>query len=193
MFTFSRLIGDFVRNGEQLIYRNKCYLCISSPINLIIKEIYFSLLNDPDLKIKDTKLIVETVGIMENPDFGDKATIYTLSPITMYKRGINGARYYSPHELEWQVLIDLNARRKFHALRGRYLKHGLEIRPLRVSQTKVMYKNNLIKAWKGEFEMRGPKTLMKVIYDAGIGSKNSQGFGMIEISGRRIRDFLDIY
>jgi len=47
-----------------------------------------------------------------------------------------------------------------------------------------MYKNFLIKGWMGTFRLQGLKKALKLAYDAGLGSKNSQGFGMFEVISR---------
>jgi len=39
----------------------------------------------------------------------------------------------------------------------------------------------LIKAWLGTYRIQGDSELISLAYDAGLGSKNSQGFGMFEI------------
>lgn len=45
----------------------------------------------------------------------------------------------------------------------------------------ILYKGIVIKGWSGEFDIEGSEELIKIAYDAGLGSKNSQGFGCIEL------------
>jgi len=45
----------------------------------------------------------------------------------------------------------------------------------------VIYKGFIIKGWMGKFRLRGNPELIKFSYEAGLGAKNSQGFGMWEI------------
>ncbi|BCS93382.1 CRISPR-associated endoribonuclease Cas6 [Metallosphaera javensis (ex Sakai et al. 2022)] len=192
MFTFSRLYGDFTRDQEGLLFRDRAYLCFSSPLERVATEVYRSFLVDPVMRLDNAELMVEVMKVVEEPEFTSSTLVYTLSPITVYRKSDDGIRYYSPYELEWGALVDLNAKRKYHALKGRYLKSGLQVRPLNAGLIRVKYKDNLIMAWKGEFQMRGPKSLQRVVYEAGMGSKNSQGFGMIEVKGRRMRDLLSL-
>jgi CRISPR-associated endoribonuclease Cas6 len=42
----------------------------------------------------------------------------------------------------------------------------------------------------GKFSVDGPKTALEVGYYAGLGVKNSQGFGMFEAEGRGLRDMM---
>jgi len=44
----------------------------------------------------------------------------------------------------------------------------------------VYYKDFLIKGYSGKYKIRGDKRLLELALDAGVGSKNSQGFGCIE-------------
>ncbi|MBC7189418.1 hypothetical protein H5U35_04285, partial [Candidatus Aerophobetes bacterium] len=39
----------------------------------------------------------------------------------------------------------------------------------------------LIKGWMGTYRLEGNPELIKFSYDAGLGAKNSQGFGMYEV------------
>jgi CRISPR-associated endoribonuclease Cas6 len=64
------------------------------------------------------------------------------------------------------------------------IKYDFSISPLNTKKLKkrvVIYKDYVIKGWDGEFLVEGSKELMDIAYNAGIGSKNSQGFGCVEI------------
>lgn len=39
----------------------------------------------------------------------------------------------------------------------------------------------MIKGWLGIYEKDGDPRLLKLAYSAGLGAKNSQGFGMIDV------------
>ena len=45
----------------------------------------------------------------------------------------------------------------------------------------VQYKGIIIKGYSGYFSVSGDNKLLQVMVDCGIGSKNSQGFGCIDI------------
>ncbi|MFZ3132612.1 MAG: CRISPR-associated endoribonuclease Cas6 [Desulfosporosinus sp.] len=42
----------------------------------------------------------------------------------------------------------------------------------------------MIKGYSGMMELSGPSQLLQVAIDAGLGSKNSQGCGCLEMMGR---------
>ena len=45
----------------------------------------------------------------------------------------------------------------------------------------MRYKDALIKAWTGLYELDLPEPFFLLAYDAGLGSKNPQGFEMVEV------------
>lgn len=128
-----------------------------------------------------------------------KIQIATLSPITVYstlltKDGRKKTYYYSPQEPDFSRLIAANLVKKYLALRalpaGNHgysqvpvSTNGITIQPLLVSahnQHITRYRDTTIKAWSGIYELTGTPELIRLAFDCGLGSKNSQGFGMIE-------------
>jgi len=91
--------------------------------------------------------------------------------------------YYSPYEEEFTDLIDRNLRKKFEAFRGKRPRaRKMKIETMgRPKEKVVKYRDNIIKCWMGYFILKGNRRLLKLAYDGGIGSKNSQGFGMFEV------------
>jgi len=45
----------------------------------------------------------------------------------------------------------------------------------------MQYKNTVIKAYSGLITVSGPIEFLQMMVDSGVGSKNSQGFGCIDI------------
>ncbi|MFY9273013.1 MAG: CRISPR-associated endoribonuclease Cas6, partial [Thermacetogeniaceae bacterium] len=45
----------------------------------------------------------------------------------------------------------------------------------------IYYRDFVIKGWLGIYEIEGDPRLLKLAYSAGLGAKNSQGFGMIDV------------
>jgi CRISPR-associated endoribonuclease Cas6 len=44
----------------------------------------------------------------------------------------------------------------------------------------LKYRETVIKAWTGIYELDLPEPFFLLAYESGLGSKNSQGFGMVE-------------
>lgn len=188
LFTFSRLIGEYeIKQGK--IYFNNASLYISSPIERFIRELANTFFKRGFMIIGENKLKITSLSFPPEPRIGSKIKIRTLSPITVYSTLIspNGGKktyYYSPFEDEFSKIIDANAKKKFYILRKRIIKSNLETKALGVREVVVMYKDTVVKGWTGFFELSGPKNLIKTVYETGLGSKNSQGFGMFEVMER---------
>jgi CRISPR-associated endoribonuclease Cas6 len=45
----------------------------------------------------------------------------------------------------------------------------------------MRYRDALIKSWSGLYELDLPEPFFLLAYDAGLGSKNPQGFEMVEV------------
>jgi CRISPR-associated endoribonuclease Cas6 len=45
----------------------------------------------------------------------------------------------------------------------------------------MKYKSTVIKGYSGKLLLTGPKELLQITVDAGLGSKGSQGFGCVEV------------
>lgn len=120
--------------------------------------------------------------------------IRTLSPITCYATmpradGRKYTAYFSPVEKNFSESIHNNLTRKYRALfpdcqlpEGTVTIHPLNTPRERIARFKV---NDTfpIKGWSGRFRLSGPKELLQVALDCGLGAKNSGGFGCITYEG----------
>ena len=189
LFTFSRLLGRYkIQKNDKISFYGDIRLFISSPIERFIKEIANTFLKRGWVKLGSTQLHIESIEFLESPFFSSFMKIYMLSPITVYSTLYSIERkkktyYYSPYEKEFSILIDDNAKKKHSLLYKREIKSSLKIKPIKVKEVILKYKDFVIKSWSGSFRLNGPKTLIKTVYETGLGSKNSQGFGMFEVIG----------
>jgi hypothetical protein len=68
------------------------------------------------------------------------------------------------------------------------------VKPRKVGKTDqqiLNFKGFWIKGWTGLYEAKLPDPYFRLAYDAGLGSKNSQGFGMVGCWRRKGRKMLD--
>jgi CRISPR-associated endoribonuclease Cas6 len=202
MFTFSSMTADHAervaivseRDPDQrprpfLRLSSPCWFFLSSPENRILQELAQGLLSDRDARIGNSLLQLESVAILPPPVFPDgpeaAVGIHTLSPITVYKTDeTRHTTYFSPHDAAFAPYVRENARRKFTA----YVGHepdltGFDIMPLeeRDHPATINFKGTMICGYTGRFQLSGQGDLLHFLYDAGVGSKNSEGCGMIEL------------
>lgn len=190
MFTFSRLEGRCVldRNNKQFIYSGDVVLQISSPIEKFVEDLASTVLSEGFINIgKQTLRVVELAFPARPAMGGGKLEIRMLSPLTVYstlmtRDGKKKTYYFSPYEREFSTLVNSNIKKKYLLLSGENnITSDLDIEPLMVKEVVVIYKGTVIKGWMGRFSLSGSKVLVETAYEAGLGAKNSQGFGMFEV------------
>ncbi|MEM2587149.1 MAG: CRISPR-associated endoribonuclease Cas6 [Candidatus Bathyarchaeia archaeon] len=189
LFTFSRLLGRYVVNGAEIVFKPPMRLCISSPVERFVMEAVNGFLSNGKVYLYGEELKVTALELPERPQINDKILCRTLSPITVYSTLIMGdgrkkTYYYSPFEDEFSDIISKNLVKKIQALTGKELKGYVSIKPHQGSRPREhihVFKGTVIKSWSGTYEIQGSPELITMGYEAGIGSKNSQGFGMIEV------------
>jgi CRISPR-associated endoribonuclease Cas6 len=99
--------------------------------------------------------------------------------------------YYKPYEEQFSTLIRANAIKKYKAFLSmkneRYSEKSIDNMKLSIvpanfsirKNKKIMYfKDTVICAYTGIFQLSGDPELIWITYESGLGGKNSQGFGM---------------
>jgi len=188
MFTFSRLQGAYKIMKDTIFFYPPVYLTISSPLDRFISELGNTLLKDDNLELVKNRVHVASMRIHPEPEIKDEIKIRLLSPLVIYSTLTTGdgkkkTYYYSPYEEEFADLIDKNLRKKYEALHKKKPRaRKLKITPLGKNKEKIVnYRGTVIKGWTGNFLLNGNRKLLKLAYYTGLGSKNSQGFGMFEV------------
>jgi CRISPR-associated endoribonuclease Cas6 len=57
----------------------------------------------------------------------------------------------------------------------------------------VRYKGTIIKGWMGKYRLTGEPRFLEIALSAGLGSKNSQGFGCCELVEEKQEEGADFY
>jgi CRISPR-associated endoribonuclease Cas6 len=194
-FTFSRLLGEYRLNGESIEFSGPVRLHISSVHEQILQSLVEHFLREPAVRLGKELCEVQSIEVEALPPISRPTVVRTLSPITTYStlttaEGRKKTYYYSPFEREWEEQLLSNLRRKAQALGWsqsqleNLARSQAHIRPIRVHNRdfKIMkYRDTVIKVWTGIYELDLPEPFFLLAYDAGLGAKNSQGFGMVEI------------
>ncbi|HLI46751.1 MAG TPA: CRISPR-associated endoribonuclease Cas6 [Geobacterales bacterium] len=195
LFTFSRILGEYQINKdeEKIVFSSPFRFIVSSVMKEFIEEIAEELIRRESVEILSQRVSLNSVEVSDLSINRDRLKIKMLSPITIYSTlsradGRKKTYYYTPFEKEFSQLISENARKKFRAFYEKEPDGEIHLTPLNVNMSNqkiISYKNTVIKGWMGIYELSGDTKLMKLVYDAGLGGKNSQGFGCFEILGRR--------
>lgn len=192
-FTFSRIVGKYCIAGKQIEFTGPAQIHIGSVHEEILESLVKHLLTSGVILLGEKQCELLRVEVEEKPKINGPVRVKTLSPITTYSTLTTGddrkkTYYYSPTEHDWEIQLLANLWRKSQAL-GWDQKDpkgldGARIKPIRVGKKDVRivkYKGTVIKGWTGIYELDLPEPFFNLAYDAGLGSKNSQGFGMLKV------------
>lgn len=193
MFTFSNILGRFRidRVNKKIIYKSPIELTISSLVDDFVNDISTSFFKSDDLHLINQKL--DLVGIStDRPMFKkEEYIVESLSPIVTYSSvkidGRNKTIFYSPLDSVFSDKIKDNLIRKYEAINGskpeddRFSIEYIGNRDPRKSV--IRYQRTMINGYNGKFKLKGNPELIRLGYFVGFGSKNSQGFGCVEMSG----------
>lgn len=198
LFTFSRLLGRFeILQDSRIKIYSPFELIVASPVDRFVRDFTSSLLKSSSLDIVGRKIEINEISLLSDlneESCKDGLLIKMLSPIVAYKtyfddKGNKKTYYFNPKENEFAELIKENLLKKAKLLNIDYGERlNFKIEPefvLDQKYCKIMnYKGTVIKGWMGVYKLYADFPLLKVAYDTGLGSKNSQGFGCFEIIRR---------
>ncbi|MCY0900457.1 MAG: CRISPR-associated endoribonuclease Cas6 [Firmicutes bacterium] len=189
LFAFSHILGRYQYSSGILVFNWPVRVVVSSPVHLIVEQFLQTVLSDREFRLGPTSCRISRVAVEDARVTSPETVVRTLSPITIHStftkpEGGTYTQYYHPREIEFGRLIAANLIRKYHAVHGHSWlgSSALVINP--VGRTKfhlVRYKNTIIKGYAGTFMVKGPMSLIQVGLDAGLGDRNSQGFGLVEV------------
>lgn len=191
LFTYSRLIGQYRidRQHHKIQFEGDVKWHVSSIVPQFIRELGRSVLTSEMLTLNGQHIDVINMSYEEEEIVSTPCRIEMLSPVTIHSTfessdGRKTTQYYDPDDAAFSHLIIDNLRRKYAAYYDEEMDGDFHIRPLGVvPQQKVItkYKGFIIVGWNGQYELSGDPSLITFAHAVGIGSRNSQGFGMFEL------------
>ncbi len=196
LFTFSRLQASrrtYDPKTRTLTLEGPILLKIGSVDHEILESLAVHLVQHREFRLNGTLCQFQAIEVEMPLRAEGPVLVKTLSPITVYRtlytrEGKRKTYYFTPYEAEFEELLLDNLRRKAEAY---YRLHpDRPLPPLGEASIKVVrprkevitqFKGTVIKAWTGLFELHLPEPYLTLAYDTGLGAKNSQGFGMVEV------------
>ena len=184
-FCFSRLEGRYLAQGPELTFDSVIGLELRSVFNEIVDGVAQELRERVFLRLGSRELAVSELQLKERLSFPDRAIIQTRSPITVHTTLSNGHMYYfSPENPEWEERLAFNLDSKLNAL-GCSPPEYFSIEPTgQTRKTVTQFKGTYITGYTGRFRLKTDPSAMAVLYHCGLGSRNSDGFGMFDILER---------
>ena len=190
LFCFSRLTGAFNmdKQASTMTFVQDISLVIVSPITEFVQSLATGLLRSGNWRLGESKVEIKEIKARQWKVEQSRIIVRTLSPVTVYSTmqrpdGRKYTVYFQPGDPDYNAMITANLRKKYKACYGIEASEGL-VRVCSRGNLKMnllQYKGTVIKGYSGIIHLEGPQELLQMAVDGGLGSKNAQGFGCLEV------------
>lgn len=191
MFTFSNIQGKYQIIDNMICFYENFKLEISSIDNIFCNILINSFISNKNMEIAHHSIKLENLNIDDKKIEATSINIKMISPITIHQtifdeNGTKKTLYLSPDHPDFRDAVNQNFHRKYQAYYGYDSPDILSIIPIN-HKPKYKYitrfKNKIIiTGWKGQFQLNASAETLNFLYHCGLGAKNSQGFGMFQIT-----------
>ncbi|MDU4959167.1 MAG: CRISPR-associated endoribonuclease Cas6 [Sporomusaceae bacterium] len=192
LFCFSLLQGPYHldKTRRMVDFGREVKLTVSSPLGDFCQSLVTLLMTRGSMRLGTQDVFIDRVQTRQLTVDGERAVVRTLSPAVLYSTMPRPDErqftvYFQPGEPDYNRLFNENLQKKHHAFSGGDSLGTVAVRPLGLQKMKlIVYQETIIKAYAGTLVLTGPQPLLQLAVDAGIGSKNNQGFGCVELAGQ---------
>lgn len=200
LFTFSRLYGDFERDGtrRELLFKNHARLYVSCVDDEFFNYVVEKALTNRELQINRQPVMITKISLIDEKFAeDDEVIVRAVSPVTVHTTvhvdGRKFTKFYTPDEPDFADSLVRNLKSKFRSFHRCQPSGEIEIEPLPKSMEKVVvnYKNIYVVGWRGLWKLKGSGELIKFALDAGLGAKTAEGFGCILVYSRKLNEAFD--
>lgn len=194
LFTFSRLLGEYKLAGQDITFKSPVKLVVCSPVDQFCQSLLNGLISKDSIQLGPVRLKVESVKVEKPMVEEDVLKLRLLSPVVAYStlmkpEGSKYTCYFQPGEKEFTRVAGENLRKKYRALFNAEPPDGeFEVKCLKEPRLHILqYKGLSIKGYLGPLQLKGPRELLQMALDAGLGSKGSLGFGCGEMVNKLVK------
>jgi len=154
----------------------------SSPASDILEATVSGMLSTGKVLLLSAPFTIERIEILNTPNFSSPALFRTLSPVYIDTVKENGSRWdLLPTDPEWSGRIAENSRKKYAHYFGKEYRGDIEIGAVKWFKSKrIEIGREWWRAANAEFSVTAGPDMLKFLWDTGIGSRNSQGFGCLQ-------------
>ncbi|WP_099209941.1 CRISPR-associated endoribonuclease Cas6 [Thermococcus henrietii] len=193
LFTYSLFMTErrtLERCRPYFLGSGRAYFYFSTAVPSIAEAFIGGILQKPEVELWGEKFVVEEVKAVKEPEKLSGRKFVTLSPIAVTTKRVQFGKPRSydlgPDEPEFYELIKENLREKYLHIFGTNPPEDFEMKVLNAKSKRFEVKRGIYQvAWHLVFRAKGDEGLLKAGYLAGFGEKNSIGFGMVKVNGRK--------
>lgn len=183
LFSFRMPYGRYIIEGKDIIFRDCVNLEVRSPDASFIQTFFSACQPGSQFFLNGQPVTVAACLLLNAPLFQNTALVTAVSPITVHTTDdTQHTVYYSPEEPAFYELVVHNAQRKWSSYYAD-APFDFSIAPAENAAFRRLvttFKHTYITAWYGKFHLQGSPQVLDFLYHTGLGSRNSQGFGMFE-------------
>ena len=119
---------------------------------------------------------------MEKEINKDKITVKFQSPLCVRERKDGKDYYYSYEKSEFEETLKINIKEQLKITEiPKDIVDTFSIKPINAKKVLVKFYEKCLECSTGTFELIGNKELLRYLYQTGMGSRHSAGFGMFQI------------
>ena len=178
-------------NGGFISQNGKINFIISSPYDKLITELVNGIMKKEYINFVGQQLIIDKCEILKEPSFSSEMEFKTLSPIIVTTKKLINNKLK-----EWDLAPSDDF---FKGIENNLIKKYLKFNNLDSTDNKICVYSNMRnvkrkrisinksehttfhRAYMMDIVLEGNVELIKFAYDCGLSSKNSMGFGLIDV------------
>lgn len=181
-FVSGPLLGNYKIEDKKIIFSDEIALEIRSPLFEFCDDIQRSIELNPTIKLFNQELAVSEAFLNNRHINSDTAIFKTISPIMVSEQNMpQKTVFIRPDSPEFIYRLQENFYKKYKAvfdsqppeLKIELMEKGKKV----VTQ----YKEIRLTGYHCTLKITGPNNALEFIYNTGLGERNPQGFGLMDI------------
>lgn len=184
-FTFSKLNGVYQIKGKWFEFNGPVSLEIRSCQEAVIRILQESLQKGEPPRLGSNILQLTDVEVTDRHIADSLIRVRMNTPIAVYRTDEDRHTvFYSPADEAFCPAVVRNAERKYTYLTGHTPAQPLTVQPLFTDLPKklcTVFKGTYITGWFGDYLLSSTPDMLDFLYQTGLGSKNSEGFGLFNL------------
>jgi CRISPR-associated endoribonuclease Cas6 len=171
------------KENENIILKSPSFLLeVSSPDTKLIAMIYNGLRKNREYTVFGSRIRLKEIKPVNTLiRTKDKIRVRSVCPILVKSSPDSGSRYLLPGEESFYGSLNHFCKVRYEEFFSEEFKGSVELLPLELKRVVVKHMGTYHTGFKGIFELSSSSKMLQFLYDAGIGIRTSQGFGMLEL------------
>lgn len=179
LFVFGRLQGPYRIRGQNILFPKAVGLEIRSCDKQMICTLAAGLTVGESLPLGHNEVLLTECRIEDYRVETERISVRTASPFAVHTT-YEARKIFDEQQMRHKLLQ--NAREKWCATGHDPAQFALEIQwDAPPTPIHAVFKEIGIDAWNAAMTLTGSQEVLDLLYNTGLGAKNSQGFGLLDI------------